>query len=90
LNEHLKLLNGLIGFASSLEGWPRPLHEQGFLLYWVGPSYMVSGNKRANPDLLFVSKPLNRMATAFSEFVFDVVHEQGITKQEFMAVEGLF
>jgi hypothetical protein len=59
LNEHLRLLNGLIGFASSVEGWPKPLQEQGYVLYWVGPSYLASNGRKSNPDLLFVSKFLN-------------------------------
>lgn len=59
MNEHLRLLNGLIGFASSVEGWPKPLQEQGYVLYWVGPSYLVSNGRKSNPDLLFVSKLLN-------------------------------
>ncbi len=59
MNEHLKLLNGLIGFASLIEGWPNPLREQGYVLYWVGPSYLVSNGKKSNPDLVFVSRPLN-------------------------------
>lgn len=53
------LLNGSIGFAHSLQGWPSPLMEQGYSLYWVGPSYIVLGRNRVNPDLLFVSTRLN-------------------------------
>lgn len=59
MNEHLKLLNGFVGFANRLAGWPDFLSKEGYILYWVGPSYMLSDGRKVNPDLLFVSARLN-------------------------------
>lgn len=76
MNEHLRLLNGLIGFASSVEGWPKPLREQGYVLYWVGPSYLVSNGRKSNPDLLFVSKLLNHCLIFECKSGLAIDHEQ--------------
>lgn len=76
MNEHLRLLNGLIGFASSVEGWPKPLQEHGYVLYWVGPSYLVSNGRKSNPDLLFVSQLLNHCLIFECKSGSSIDHEQ--------------